>query len=237
MSQTGEDPLFASRQLRRRFGSINAAAIAGIVCATGWSLSLAGLLAAPAVGAPDGEVDRFYADPSTATAALVWIQVLVVATIAFLWFVGVVRNRLGDREPKLFGTVFFGASILLAGMLFMGSSFLAAPAVLAGVGGRSPSPDSVALTRAAAAVVLSVFVPRIATLVMFSTASLARATGALPRWLIWLTYAVGVVEFVNVTVATATIYVVPAWIAVVSVVLLLRPPPHGFELEAESAAS
>jgi hypothetical protein len=230
MSQTHQDPLFTSRQLRRRFSSIHAAAIAGIICATGWSVSLAGLLAAPGIGASDADIVSYYADPSTGTAALVWVQVLLVATIAFLWFVGVVRGRLGDREPKLFGTVFFGASILLAGLLFVGASFLAAPAVLVGVGGRAPAPDAVALTRSAAAVVLSVFAPRVATLVMFATASLGRATGALPRWLVWLTYAVGAVEFVNVTISVATIYVVPAWIAVVSVVLLVRRPPHGFDL-------
>ena len=78
---------------------------------------------------------------------------------------------------------------------------------------------------------LSVFAPRIATLVMFATASLGRATGALPRWLVWLTYAVGIIEFVNVTVAGPTIYLVPAWVAVVSVVLLVRRAPDGFELE------
>lgn len=229
----GPDPLFTSRQQRRRFGSIHAAAIAGIVCATGWSVSLAGLLNAPGIGASDAEIERYYADPSAGTASLVWVQVLVFATIAFLWFVGVVRGRLGDREPKLFGTVFFGASILLAGLLFVGASFLVAPAVLVSVGDRAPDPGSVALTRAAAAVVLSVFAPRVATLVMFATASLGRATGALPRWLVWLTYAVGVVEFVNVTIAVPTIYVVPAWVAVVSVVLLVREPPNGFELAAQ----
>ena len=231
MSQPQEDPLFASRQLRRRFSSIHAGAIAGILCATGWSVSLAGLLAAPGIGASDADIDRHYSDPSTGTAAVIWVQVLVFATIAFLWFVGVVRGRLGDREPKLFGTVFFGASILLAGLLFVGASFLAAPAVLVSIGGRAPAPDAVALTRAAAAVVLSVFAPRVATLVMFATASLGRATGALPRWLVWLTYGVGAAEFVNVTISVPTIYVMPVWVAVVSVVLLVRRPPHGFDLE------
>ena len=78
--------------------------------------------------------------------------------------------------------------------------------------------------------VLSVFAPRVATLVMFATASLGRATGALPRWLVWLTYGVGAAEFVNVTISVATIYVVPAWVALVSIVLLVRRPPHGFDL-------
>jgi hypothetical protein len=198
MTQRREDPLLASRQMQRRFGSIHAAAIAGIVCAAGWSVSLAGLLQAPGIGASDADIDRYYSDPTTSTAALVWIQVLVFATIAFLWFVGVVRvgSVTANRSSS-------GRSSSVPASCSPGScssaSFLAAPAVLVSVGGRAPGSDAVALTRAAAAVVLSVFAPRVATLVMFATASLGRATGALPRWLVWLTYGVGAAEFVNVT--------------------------------------
>jgi len=165
---------------------------------------------------------------------MVWLQVLVFSTIAFLWFVGVIRSRLGDSEPKLFGTVFFGASILLAGVLFVGASLLAAPAILAVVGDKVPSPDAASLTRSTAAIVLAVFAPRIATLVMLSTASLGRATNALPRWLVWLTYGLAIVELVNVTLSTPTIYVMPGWIALVSVVLLVRRPADAFDLERTS---
>ncbi len=230
------DPLFASRPMRRRLGSINAAAVAGIVCATGWALSLSGLLAAPGIGASDEDITRYYANASRCNAAVVWLQVLVIATIAFLWFIGVVRGRIGDREPKLFGTVFFGAGILLAGLLFLGAALLAAPAVLVKIGGRTPSPDAVGLTRAAAAVTLSVFAPRVATLVMMATASLGRVTGALPRWLVWLTYFAAAAEFVNVTIVVPTVYLVPAWIAVVSVVILVRSPPNDFALEHQASS-
>jgi hypothetical protein len=225
------DPLFATTRVRRRVASIEAAAIAGIICAVGWSLSLRGLLATPGIGAGPDEIDRYYADPTHSTYVLVWLQILVLSTIAFLWFVGVVRGRIGDREPKLFGTVFLGAGILLAGLLFLGATLLAAPAVLVAVGGTAPDPGSVALLRAAAAVVLSVFLPRVATLVMFSTASLGRATGSLPRWLVLVTFVIGLVELVIVTVSTPTVFVVPAWIALVSVVLLVRRPAHAFELD------
>jgi len=236
VSDPGADPLFPSSPARRRLASIEAAAIAGIICAAGWSLSLRGLLASPDIGAPDAEIVRFYADTTNGTAAVAWLQVLVFSTIAFLWFVGVVRGRLGDREPKLFGTVFLGASILLAGLLFLAASLLAAPALLVALADKAPAPDAASLTRAGAAAVLSVFAPRIATLVMLSTASLGRATGALPRWLVWLTYAVGAVELVNVTFATPTIYLMPAWIALVSIVLLIRRPPHAFELDQPAGA-
>ena len=226
------DPLIGSRRARRRLVSLEAAAIAGVVCAVGWSLSLRGLLATPGLAATDAEIDEYYSDPSSGTSAIVWLQVLVIATIAFLWFVGVVRGRIGEREPRLFGTVYLGSSILLAALLFIGAALLAAPSVLLVVGDRTPDPAAAAMTRAGAAVVLSVFAPRIATLVMFSTASLGRATGALPRWLVLLTYVLGVAELVNVSVATPTVYLVPAWIAVVSIVLLVRRPSGAFELDA-----
>jgi hypothetical protein len=224
------DPLFPRQGWRGRLSSIEAAAIAGIVCAAGWSLGLRGLLSAPGIGADAAEIDRYYAERSNSTAALVWLQVIVVSTIAFLWFIGVVRARIGDREPKFFGTVFFGASVLLAGLMFVGTTLLAAPAILVAIGDTVPDPGSTAMLRAAAAAVLSVILPRMATLVMLSTGSLARATGALPRWLVAITFVVAVFEFVNVTVATPTVYVLPAWIAVVSVVLLVRPPAGGFRL-------
>lgn len=237
MSEQSGEQRFESTPLRGRLASVEAAAVAGIVCAVGWSLSLRGMAGAPGIGALDAEITEYYADRAKATTTLIWLQVLVFSTIAFLWFVGVVRGRIGDNEPKLFGTVFFGASILLAGLLFVGASLLAAPSVLVVVGDKMPEPDAVSITRAAAAVVLSVFAPRIAMLVMFSVASLGRATGALPRWLVWVTYAAGVVELVNVTVSAPTIYLVPAWVGLVSVVLLVRHPRRAFELDPPPPAA
>jgi len=78
------------------------------------------------------------------------------------------------------------------------------------------------------------FTPRIATLVMFSTGSLGRVTGALPRWLVVLTFALGIAAFVNVTISSPGLYAVPAWIALVSIVLLVRRPAEGYsELKEE----
>ena len=224
-----DDPLIGSRRWRQRLGSIEAAAIAGIVCAVGWSVGIRGLLATPAIGASNAEIARFYGRSDTGFNAVVLLQVIVVATIGFLWFIGVVRGRLGEHEPKLFGTVFLGGSVLMAGMVFIGTAALAAPSVMVQVGGRTPDPGAASMSRALAATVLSVFAPRVATLVMFSTAALARKTQALPRWLVFVTYIVGIGEFVNVTVSQPTIYVFPAWIALVSVILLVRPPPHPLE--------
>lgn len=213
---------------RQRLRSIESAALAGLVCAVGWTLALRGLLAAPGLDASRQEVVRFYADPAIGTASVAWLQVVVLSTIAFLWFVGVVRARIGEQRWRLPGTVFLGGSILLAGLMFVGTALLAAPGVMAALSDQVPDPGAAAMFRAAAVVVLSVFLPRVATLLMFSTAILGRASGALPAWLVVLTGLVGVFELVNVTVSAPSLYVLPAWIALVSVVLLVRRPEGAF---------
>ena len=207
---------------RRRFASIEAAALAGIVCAIGWSVSFRGLLAGPSISASPHEIARHYAAPGTGLDALVLLQIATLATISFMWFIGVVRSRLGDQAPAVTGTVFVGAGTLVAGLIFAGFAALAAPAVLVEAGGKLPDPGEVSITRAIAVSLLAIFAPRVATLVMLSTAALGRVTKALPHWLVILTYVVGAIEFLNVTISEPTVYLFPAWIALVSLVVLVR---------------
>jgi hypothetical protein len=212
---------------RQRASSIEVAAIAGIVCAVAWSIGLRGLLARPGLDADRGEIARFYAGHRSGGHIGLLLALMVIGTVAYLWFVGVVRSRLGARESKLVGTVFLGGSVLLTGLLLVAASALAAPSILIDVSEQAPDPGAAQLLRALAAVELSVFAARVATLVMFATASLALRTGAFPRWLVVVTYVVGVAEFVSVTFAQPTLYLFPAWIALVSLVLLVRRPQIG----------
>ena len=45
------------------------------------------------------------------------MNLIPFAGIAFLWFIGVLRDRLGEQEDRFFATVFFGS-----GLLFLGSA-------------------------------------------------------------------------------------------------------------------
>ena len=73
----------------------------------------------------------------SSTVALA-VNLVPFAGIAFLWFIGVLRDRLGGREDKFFATVFFGGGLLFLAMLFSAAavagaliiSFEAAPAQL-----------------------------------------------------------------------------------------------------------
>ena len=41
------------------------------------------------------------------------------AGIAFLWFIGVVRDLIGDAEDRFFATVFLGSGILFVAIVFV----------------------------------------------------------------------------------------------------------------------
>ena len=51
------------------------------------------------------------------------VSLIPFAGIAFLWFIGVIRTRLGDREDKLFATVFLGSRLLFVALLFLAGAF------------------------------------------------------------------------------------------------------------------
>ena len=46
------------------------------------------------------------------------LNLLPFAGIAFLWFIAVVRNRLGTLEDRFFSTVFLGSGLLYIAMIF-----------------------------------------------------------------------------------------------------------------------
>jgi len=94
------------------------------------------------------------------------------------------------------------------------------------VGGRISEVGSVATIQALGIAVLIGVVPKIQALFVLSTTTLGLRTGILPRWLIVLSAALGVVLLINVTFFTTSVYVFPAWVFVVSFVLLVRPHPQ-----------
>src|SRR3954452_19276002 len=100
-----------------------AAAVAGVI----FSVLMGTTLVIIRLAAPDGKTDptEWLADPVRRNVLRFAIQLAPFAGIAFLWFIGVLRNRLGNQEDQFFATVFLGS-----GLLFVASLF--ASAVLAG---------------------------------------------------------------------------------------------------------
>ena len=91
-----------------------AAAVAGIV----FSILFAASAVLTAWAAPAGLGGRRYLGATTrpsARAVSLSLQLLPFAGIAFLWFIGVLRDRIGQGEDRFFATVFLGSGLLFVG--------------------------------------------------------------------------------------------------------------------------
>src|SRR5215470_11021776 len=62
---------------------------------------------------------------SAKTVALA-LNIIPFSGIAFLWFIGVLRDRLGQREDRFFATVFFGSGLLFLATLFIAAAVIGA---------------------------------------------------------------------------------------------------------------
>ena len=117
------------------------------------------------------------------------INLVPFAGIAFLWFIGVLRDRLGASEDKFFATVFFGSGLLFLGMLFAAAavggaliiSFETAPAQLI-------ESATFHFARAAAYSMMNVYTIKMAGVFMVTTSTIAIYTGFAPRWIAILGY-------------------------------------------------
>jgi hypothetical protein len=111
MEQQMREPLSLTRA---RLKTPRAAAIAGIVFSVLLTTTL--VLLRVSVPAISPETQEWSATKSgTVVLAL---NLVPFAGIAFLWFIGVVRDRLGASEDRFFATVFFGSGILFLAMFF-----------------------------------------------------------------------------------------------------------------------
>src|SRR3982751_6167111 len=54
------------------------------------------------------------------------LNLMPFAGVAFLWFIGVLRDRLGSREDRLMATVMLGSGILFLGMFFVAAAIFGA---------------------------------------------------------------------------------------------------------------
>jgi hypothetical protein len=100
--------------IRARLKTPRAAAIAGILFAV---LLITGLVLFRLSVRADPLEAGAWLKTGSKTVALA-LNLVPFAGIAFLWFIGVLRDRLGELEDRFFATVFFGSGLLFLAMLF-----------------------------------------------------------------------------------------------------------------------
>ncbi len=172
--------------------------------------------------------------PSNLTGEIEWITqarhrlsialvLMPFAGVAFLWFIGVIRDRFGELEDRFFSTVFFGSSLLFIGMVFV--AMAVAGALLASVGedgNDTINQDVVLFGRALMLQISNVYALRMAGVLMMSLATIWLQTHLMPRWIVGLTYLLACALLLIVSLNLWVTLLFPAWVLLVSVYVLLQ---------------
>ncbi len=200
------------------------AGLAGVVFAILFGLSMV-LLRMSIAEAPLTETRLSSVATTQLTLAL---TLMPIAGIAFLWFVGVVRDRLGDLEDRFFATVYLGSGLLFLAMMFV--SMALAGAILTTVDSAvSPSspPEVVQFGRAVMLQVTNVYALRMAAVFMISLSTTWHRSGTAPRWLVVSTYLIAFSLLVVTSLSMWVALVFPGWVFLVSLYVLVTARRSG----------
>jgi hypothetical protein len=148
------------------------------------------------------------------------VVLMPFAGIAFLWFLGVVRDGLGVFEDRFFATVFLGSGLMFLGMIFASTAVGAGIIAVRASGG--PHTEVVTFGQALLVSLSNTYALRMAAVFMISLATIWLRTRLMPAWLVVVTYAVALCVLVGSDLSPWATIAFPVWVLVVSVLLLVR---------------
>ena len=209
-----QDPLRAGSPLR----TPRSAAVAGII----FSVLLITALTLLRVSAPPSPAVAgvWLSDSAHRAAVAIGLNLVPFAGIAFLWFIGVLRDRIGEREDRFFATVFLGSGLLFVGMLFVAAAV--AGALVAGATSSAlPGSGTLALGRNVTTSLLNVYAMRMAAVFTLTTVTIARRTQIVSKWLTLGGLVCAVVLLVGIGITPWVELLFPLWILALSLDTLL----------------
>ncbi len=208
------------RVVGRAMRTPRSAALAGIAFSVIFSFAL--VLVRTAVPADPSDAGRWLSDSSRRDSALLALGLVPFAGIAFLWFIGVLRDRVGDAEDKFFATVFLGSGLLFVSMLFVASA--AAAGLIASAGHHADSLRSSGawvFGRRATYELMVVYALRMAAVFTLATSTILLRTRLAPRWLVAMGYLIAAVLLLTVGYFPWVEMIFPAWVLALSLYVLV----------------
>lgn len=213
--QTTNKPVALRQELR----TPSAAAAAGILFALLFSTSMVLIrLSVPDTLTAETASAALEASLTTISAALI---LMPFAGIAFLWFLGVMRDRLGSLEDQFFSSVFFGSGLLFLAMMF------ASAGIASGlVTGYAANPNLFlenavySFGRATMYTIMNIYAVRMAGVFMISLGTVWMRTRVMPRLLVLLTYGLALVLLITINLTLWLVLIFPGWVFLISVYIL-----------------
>ena len=217
------NPAASAKLAQQELRAPRAAGIAGLLFAILFAAAL--LLLRPPIFASDLQLVTWYTDTARSTVSLVGLYVIPFAGIAFLWFIGVVNDRIGRREDRFFSTVFLGSGLLFVSMLFAAAASVSAIALRADARLSVAAVDAGVLQFALAVTnaFLYVYAARTAGVFMIVTSTIAWRTRSVPSWVAMVGYLIAALLLLTLRYFQLLIMLFPAWVALLSVFILATP--------------
>jgi hypothetical protein len=138
------------------------------------------------------------------------------AGIAFLWFIAVVRDRIGVFEDRFFSTVFLGSGFVFVSMLFASASVVAGLLTL-----TEPTTAATELGQSIARGMFYIYGARSAGVFTIVASMIVLRTGALYRWAAVAGVVIGLVLLLTAGHLDWVILLFPAWVTLISILVLV----------------
>jgi hypothetical protein len=204
-------------QTRRRLTTPRAAGIAGILFAVLYSTAQVLIRLA----LPESSVDSEAWLANQSGTVVFALSLMPFAGIAFLWFIGVVRDRLGSHEDRLFATVFLGSGLLYLCLIFVASAIAGGLIATYNASPQLLGNPIFLYGRLVARQITNIYGLRMAGVFMTSLATIFLRTGVMPRWIAFVTYALALLLLLSLSLSIWLTLIFPAWVFMISVLILI----------------
>ena len=204
---------------RTRLTTPRAAAIAGILFSVLLITSLV-LIRISVPATPQGAGDWLATSSKTVAVAL---NPLPFSGIAFLWFIGVVRDRIGEHEDRFFATVFLGSGLLFLAMMFASAAAAGALIIVYDINPAFVNETGIyAYARAMTYEIMNIYAIKMAGVFMISTSTVFIRTSIVPRWVSILGYGLALILLLSIGTIEWIYLVFPLWVLFISVLILIE---------------
>lgn len=150
------------------------------------------------------------------------LSLVPFAGIAFLWFMGVARDRMGRQEDQFFSTLFFGSGYLYLGMTFAAAAVAGGDLFLYALDtGLQIGSGVHALALTISNRLNTLYAMRMAGMFMIVLGTIWIRTGVMPRWLALVTYVLAAVLLVSIGFTAWVVLLFPAWVFAISLFILV----------------
>ncbi|HEV2170540.1 MAG TPA: hypothetical protein VGR40_06315 [Candidatus Binatus sp.] len=188
------------------------AAIAGVIFSL---LTIVGLgLVRYAVPTNPSVPGIWLTDPERRNAIRFALDLAPFAGIAFLWFIGVLRSRMGELEDQFFATVFLASGLLFVATMFVASAVMGA--LTESVAAGNIDTETYFFGRYVSDSLLNLFAMKMAAVFIFSTCTIGLRTVIFPRWVAFVGYACALVLLAVIANWRWVTLVFPIWMLLLS---------------------